>query len=376
MNATPSDGLDYALPAGVRSRFVDDVNGLRMHVLESGHDGAPDRPIVLLLHGFPELAWSWRKVMPGLASAGFHVIAPDQRGYGRTTGWDRAYDGDLASFRPLNLVQDMLALVFAMGHRRVASVIGHDFGSPIAAHCALVRPDVFSSLVMMSAPFAGATAIGAQPGARADVQSDLARLAPPRKHYQWYYSTREAERDMLEAPQGLRDFLRAYYHVKSADWRGNSPRPLGGWSAEDLAALPAYYVMPLDQGMAQTVAPYMPSAAEIASCAWLTEPELDVYCAEFARTGFQGGLQWYRCGVSGIAGADLRLFAGRTIDVPATFIAGAADWGVYQSPGLFERLDRVCSDLGGRHLVAGAGHWVQQEQPSTVTDLLLAFLSR
>src|SRR5258708_14191900 len=114
-----------------------------------------DRPCVLLLHGFAELAYSWRKVMLPLAAAGFHVVAPDQRGYGRTTGWDADYDGDLAPFRVLNLVRDALGLVAALGHRSVAAVVGHDFGSPVAAWCALVRPDVFRSVALMSAPFAG-----------------------------------------------------------------------------------------------------------------------------------------------------------------------------------------------------------------------------
>src|ERR1700694_1912907 len=109
-HATPFEPLDSVLPSGMRSRFVDGVNGLRMHVLEAGFE-TEGRPVVLLLHGFPELAWSWRKVMPALAAAGLHVVAPDQRGYGRTTGWDGAYDGELASFRPLNLVQDLMELV-------------------------------------------------------------------------------------------------------------------------------------------------------------------------------------------------------------------------------------------------------------------------
>ncbi|HEV7447178.1 MAG TPA: alpha/beta fold hydrolase, partial [Steroidobacteraceae bacterium] len=103
-----------------------------MHVLEAGFE-APHRPCVLLLHGFPELAYSWRKIMPALASAGFHVIAPDQRGYGRTTGWDGNYDGDVGSFRLLNLARDALGLVYALGYRSVASVVGHDYGSPVAA---------------------------------------------------------------------------------------------------------------------------------------------------------------------------------------------------------------------------------------------------
>src|SRR6266436_8222830 len=137
------------LPPGIRSRFVEDINGLRIHVLEAGYE-TKGRPCLLLLHGFPELAYSWRKVMGPLAEAGYHVIAPDQRGYGRTTGWDASYDGDLAPFRLTNLVRDALGLVSAFGHARVDAVIGHDYGSPVAAWCALLRPDVFRSVALMS----------------------------------------------------------------------------------------------------------------------------------------------------------------------------------------------------------------------------------
>src|SRR5438309_10847711 len=111
------------LLSGIRSRFVRDINGLRMHVLEAGFE-ARGRPCVVLLHGFPELAYSWRKVMVPVASAGFHVIAPDVRGYGRTSGWDVRYDDDLAPFRTLNQVRDVLGLVSAFGYRLVAAVIG------------------------------------------------------------------------------------------------------------------------------------------------------------------------------------------------------------------------------------------------------------
>src|SRR2546423_8329818 len=224
---------ELPLPAGIRSRLVHNINGLTMHVLEAGHAGA-GRPCLLLLHGFPELAYSWRKVMLPLAAAGFHVIAPDQRGYGRTTGWDGDYDGDLNAFRILNVVKDALALVFALGHRSVAAVVGHDFGSPVAAYCALARPDVFRSVVMMSAPFAGPPILpfGAAAGrsnastAPLKVLDELSALARPRKHYHWYYSTREADGDMRNAPQGIHAFLRAYYHHQSADLKQNRPFPL------------------------------------------------------------------------------------------------------------------------------------------------------
>jgi len=142
------------LPPGVRSRFVDSVNGLRMHVLEAGFE-VRTRPAILLLHGYPELAYSWRNVIPRLAAGGYHVIAPDLRGYGRTSGTDVKYDDDLAPFRTLNEVRDIVGLVFAFGYRSVAAVVGHDFGSPVAAWCSVVRPDVFRSTVLMSAPFAG-----------------------------------------------------------------------------------------------------------------------------------------------------------------------------------------------------------------------------
>src|SRR6266702_5986804 len=137
------------IPAGIRSRAVANVNGLTVHMLEAGFD-RPGRPAVLLLHGFPELAYSWRKVLLPLASAGYHVIAPDQRGYGRTTGWDDSYDADPDPFRILNMVRDATGLVFALGYRSVAAVAGHDAGSPGASWAALIRPEVFTKLALLS----------------------------------------------------------------------------------------------------------------------------------------------------------------------------------------------------------------------------------
>src|SRR5262247_2965433 len=142
------------LPSGIRSRVVNNNNGLMVHVLEAGFEST-GRPCLLLLHGFPELAYSWRKVMLPLAADGYHVIAPDQRGYGRTTGWDGSYDADPDPFRIFNMVRDAMGLVLALGYREVAAVVGHDAGSPVAAWSALIRPDVFRSLVLMSSPFDG-----------------------------------------------------------------------------------------------------------------------------------------------------------------------------------------------------------------------------
>jgi pimeloyl-ACP methyl ester carboxylesterase len=276
----------------------------------------------------------------------------------------------------LNLVRDTIGLVAALGRTSVAAVVGHDFGAWVASWCALLRPDMFRSVVLMSAPFAGPPALTPSATPPADpVHEALAALPRPRKHYVMYYGTREANDNMWHCPQGVAAFLRGYYHYKSADWTGNKPFGLTSWTAAELAKMPTYYIMDAGLGMAETVAAEMPSAAEIAGCRWLTEAELAVYANEYSRTGFQGGLQWYRCRTEGIGLGELQVFSGRSIDVPALFIAGRSDWGIYQSPGAIERMqDTGCSATRGVHLLDGAGHWVQQENPDEVNRMLLRFL--
>ena len=161
---------------------------------------------------------------------------------------------------------------------------------------------------------------------------------------------------MWHPPQGIHAFLRAYYHMKSADWKQNQPAPLAARTAAEWAKLPRYYVMDLDKGMAETVAAEMPSAAEIAANRWLPDAELNVYSEEYGRTGFQGG----STAIARIDGdADLQLFSGRTIDVPSMFIGGKSDWGVYQNPGALERLEKMLHEddghaSGGRRRALGA----------------------
>jgi pimeloyl-ACP methyl ester carboxylesterase len=374
------------LPASIRSRHVPNVNGLTVHILEAGYE-TPGRPAVLLLHGFPELAYSWRKVIPALAAAGYHVIAPDQRGFGRTTGWDDSYDADPDPFRILNMTRDAIGLVYALGYRSVAMIVGHDAGAPVAAWSALIRPDIFHSVTIMSSPFEGPpalpfdTANGAAPPRPAvtddELDAELAKLNPPRKYYQNYQRTRGANEDMLHAPQGLHAFFRAYYFSKSADYKGNNPHPLKARTAEEMAQIPTYYVMEKGKGMAATAAAFMPSADYIAHCQWLTEDEVEVYATEYGRTGFNGALQGYRVrrGSDPRSIAEMHTFSGRAIDVPAQFVAGKSDWGVYQTPGTVDRMrTSACTHMVGFHLVDGAGHWVQQEQPEQVSGLLVQFL--
>lgn len=369
---------DYPALPGIRQRYLRDVEGTTVRILEAGFE-TPDRPLVLLLHGFPDLAWSWRETLPALAAAGFHVVAPDQRGYGGTTGWD---DRDVAAFRTHAYALDAMRIVFALGRRSVAAVVGHDFGSMVAAYGALVRPDVFRSLVMVSFPFDGPPTIPfgdagnapAVPGP--SLAEQLAALAPPRKDSMAFFASPGAEADMLHPPQGLHAFLRAYFHVKSADWPGNHPHPLASGSAAELATLPTYYIMDRALGMAATVAPDAPDAAQVAANTWLPDADLDLYVRAFERTGFQGALNWFRCHTGAIGRTEIELFSGRTIDVPALFVSGVADWGAYRKPGALERMRTTYPRMIGVAFVQGAGHWVQQEQSQRFNDALLAFLRR
>jgi pimeloyl-ACP methyl ester carboxylesterase len=385
VSALPPYG-NGTIPPGIRTRVIANVNGLNVHMLEAGFETS-GRPLVVLLHGFPELAYSWRKVMLPLAAAGYHVIAPDQRGYGRTTGWDDSYDADPDQFRILNMVRDCEALVSALGYRQVALLAGHDAGAPVASWAALIRPDIFRRLVILSSPFEGApplpfdTANGKAPPPRPigddELDAELAKLNPPRKYYQNYQRTRGANDDMLHAPQGLHNFFRAYYFFKSADYAGNKPHPLKARSAEEMAQIPYYYVMLKDRGMAENVAPFMPGPDYISNCKWLTEAEIEVYATEYARTGFTGALQGYRVRRGGDPKsiAEMLTFSGRAIDIPSMYIAGKSDWGVYQTPGAVDKMrNSACTKMSGFHLVERAGHWIQQEQPGQVSRLLTDFL--
>jgi pimeloyl-ACP methyl ester carboxylesterase len=365
------------LPPGIRSRLIDNNNGASLHILEAGF-AAPRGQCVVLLHGFPELAYSWREQLLPLAGAGFHVVAPDLRGYGRSTPEPVRFSDDLAPYAMINRVTDVLGLVRALGYERVAAVIGHDWGGPTAQWCARLRPDVFQTVISLSTPFLGTANLPLGSASRppppaapaVDIDKDLAALPRPRKHYATYSETAGANDDMWHAPQGVHDLLRAMYHFKSADWKGSKPHPLKSWSATELAQMPEYYIMDLDKGIAATMAAAMPSSAEIAACRWLTEEDLQVYSTEFMRTGFQGGLNYYRAG----SGGDLTAFADRTIDVPACYIGGDSEWAVYQSPGAYEAMNKVCTQLRGVHLVANAGHSLAEEQPDKVNRLLIDFL--
>lgn len=325
--------------------------------------------------------------MPAIADEGYFVVAYDQRGYGRTTGWDtREFASvDLNTFTFTKLVRDAVILVNALGYKKVACVIGHDFGAVAASMCALMRPDFFKSVILMSHPFIGSPSLPfdtisnpPKPTEKEDVHKALSELPEPRKHYRMYYSTSRAASEMDNPKEELQKFLRGYFHLKSADWKGNDPKTLGGWKATELAKLPYYYVMPLHSTMREAVKLLMvdedPSTVKKSSARWLNDDDLAIYAQEYGRNGFQGGLNWYRVSTNPEYMKDVELFAGRKIDVPSLFISGTKDWGTFQEPGVVEKMAEVCSRFKGAKMVEDAGHWVQQEQPAEVIKLVARFL--
>lgn len=349
--------------------------------------------MILLTHGYPEIAYSWRNIIPRLASKGYCVVALDQRGYGRTQGWDnRRFDQvDLQQFTMTNLVRDLVCLVYALGYAKVHCIIGHDFGAVASATAPLVRPDIFASCIQMShphhapptPPFAieqqSSPSSGQKPtqSQGQDIQVELAQLDPPRKHYKWYNSTAPAASHWDNPPQGLNAFLRGYFHLKSADWAKNDPHPLKEWSAEELSQMPEYYVLPLASTMPEAVRSNMKGEDASATHKWLPEEDINVYVSEWQQTGFQGALNWYRAQTSSspVQKKDMLLFAGRQIEVPCCFISGEKDWGNFQQPGALDGYKKSCVDFRGATFIPGAGHWVQQEQPDRVMEAILAFLS-
>lgn len=396
------------LPPGITSRQIDLTRHghLSYHILEAG---SSSDPLIVLLHGFPELAFSCRKVMLPLANAGpYHVIAPDQRGFGRTTGWDSRHyeETDLHNFSTTMYVRDVLALVSALGHTKVKCLVGHDVGAVTAAACAVIRPDVFESVALLAHPFNGMPKLPfnvadspSAPSLAAIVSSSASsindKLAPlDRKHYKWYYSTHDALADMAGpvTSGGLRAFLRGYFHVKSASWSRNDPHPLvhhggggdddNGWPIHEVIKMPLYYIMPLKATMPEVIVNLMAGESASTSKKWLTDEDLEVYVSEYARTSFQGGLNWYRvqtadAGKTARLTQDLDVFAGLPLSIPCAYIGGEKDWGTYQQPGAIERMSgdkSVCSDFRFMRIVQGAGHWVQQEKPAEVVQGILELI--
>lgn len=308
------------------------VNGLRMRVTVQGSG-----PLVVFCHGWPELAFSWRHQMAALAAAGWRAVAPDMRGYGGTDAPPRE-----DAYTLLHLVGDIVDLVRVLGEK-TAVVVGHDWGAPVAWHCALLRPDLFRAVVGMSVPYT--------PPGRTDLLSALRELGIDDFYMQYFQAPGVAEAEFE------RDPLRTMRRIV---WSGSGDAP----------PREVFGRVPRGGGMLDaTVEP-----PEVLP-AWLGEGELGHYAAEFARTGFRGGLNWYRN-----LARNHELMApwrGCPIRQPSMFIAGTRD-GVLQFPASkaqIERYPKTLPGLRGCHLIEGAGHWVQRERAAEVNTLLLGFLA-
>ena len=318
----------------ITHRFVE-TNGIRMHLAEAGSG-----PTVLLLHGFPESWYSWRHQLRALAESGYHAVAPDQRGYGQT---DRP-DG-VRAYTMLHLVGDVVGLLDALGSEQ-AVVVGHDWGAPVAWHTALLRPDRVRGVVGLSVPFRPR-------GPASPLAIMRARLGEG--FYQAYFQQPGVADE--ELARDVRATLRRLLYSASGDLpqQGGEPRqpvvPEGGGFL-DLTVEP----------------PALPD--------WLTETDLDFFTAEFERTGFTGGLNWYRN--IELSWELLAPWQGAVVTPPALYLAGDRDL-VVNFPGVKERLPDLqtfAPRLEPVRLLPGCGHWTQQERPAEVNAALLEFLGK
>jgi pimeloyl-ACP methyl ester carboxylesterase len=319
----------------IRHRTLE-TNGIRMHVAEAG-----DGPLVVLCHGFPESWYSWRHQLRALAGAGYHAVAPDQRGYGQT---DRPEAID--QYTLLHLVGDLVGLLDALG-APTAAVAGHDWGAPVAWHAALLRPDRFRAVIGLSVPFT--------PRGRARPTTVMPRTDDAVFYQLYFQEPGVAEAELERDP---RESIRRMLYWGSGDGQRGAHVPGSG----------AVGMVRRDGGfLARREAP-------AALPAWLTEADVDHYAGEFARTGFRGGLNWYR-------NIDrnwelLCPWAGARISVPALYVTGDRDLVVTfrGMDKLLPALETFVPDLRQSLMLPGCGHWTQQERPDEVNAAMLRFL--
>jgi pimeloyl-ACP methyl ester carboxylesterase len=309
------------------------VGNIRMRVAVQGRG-----PLVLMCHGFPESWLSWRQQMAALADAGYRAVAPDMRGYG---GTDAPADPD--EYTMLDHVGDMVELARLYGGEGPAPVIvGHDWGAPVAWNAALLRPDLFRGVVGLSVPF--------MPPARTDTLSTLEQAGVKTFYMQYFQTPGVAEAELEADPEAT---LRRVWYSMSGDGPGR-----------------------MVAGIMAPGAGFLDATVEPASLpAWLSAEEIAYVGAEFRRTGFRGGLNWYRAVRR--SSQLLAPWRNAVIKLPSMFVAGSRD-DVLRFPGMDQRVKQLASvlpGLRGSHILEGAGHWIQRERPADVNALLLGFLS-
>ncbi len=320
----------------ITHRFVE-TNGIRMHLAEAGAG-----PLVVLCHGFPESWYSWRHQLRALAQAGFHAVAPDQRGYGQT---DKPEAID--QYTLFHLSGDMVALLDALG-APTAVIAGHDWGAPVAWHAALLRPDRFRAVIALSVPYRPRGA--ARP-------TTVMPQTPDAIFYQLYFQEPGvAEAELERDPRAT---VRSVLFWGSGDAPGAARAPGSG-----------------NVGMVPRTGGFL-SARPIPAAlpTWLTEADIDFYASEFRRTGFRGGLNWYR-------NIDrnwelLAPWTGAKVTVPALYMAGDRDLVVAfrGMDQLLPALTQFVPRLEETIMLPGCGHWTQQERPNDVNVAMIRFLN-
>jgi pimeloyl-ACP methyl ester carboxylesterase len=315
-----------------------DVNGISVHTVSVGQG-----PLVVFCHGFPECWYSWRHQLPAVAAAGFRAVALDMRGYGGTTAPEAT-----GAYTLSHTVGDVVGVVAALGESR-AVVVGHDLGAPVAWYSALMRPDVFRAVVGLSVPYvapavlpAGVTLTGRM---RETAGAD-------REYYRLYFQEPGVAEADLEADveRSVRGFLYSISGDVVTD--GVFDR---GWDG--------YF--PLGQDFLQQLV--VPKTVP----AWLTEDDVEFYADELTRSGFHGGLSWFRNINS--QPAILAPFVGAALAQPSLYFGGEND-RIAANPAALEKFPTSLPGLRTVHILPGAGHWIQQERPLEVNDALVAFL--
>ena len=319
----------------IRHRFVD-TNGIRMHVAEAGAG-----PLVVLCHGFPESWYSWRHQLVALAEAGYHAVAPDQRGYGQTSK-PAAVD----QYTMFHLVGDLVGLLDALGER-TAVIAGHDWGAPVAWHAALLRPDRFRAVMALSVPF--------RPRTNVRPISVMPQTADAVFYQLYFQEPGVAEAELERDPW---DTIRRVMFYGSGD-SPEAPKQIGAGEV----------------GMVPRTGGFLSGREAPATLPkWATDEDVEFYASEFARTGFRGGLNWYR-------NIDrnwelLAPWAGATVTVPALYVAGDRDLviGFRGMDKLLAALNQIVPKLTKTVMLPGCGHWTQQERPAEVNAAMLEFL--
>jgi pimeloyl-ACP methyl ester carboxylesterase len=334
-----------ATPHPERHRTITTPTGTRIHLVEQG-----EGPLVLLIHGFPESWYSWRRQLPALAAAGYRAAAIDVRGYGRSS---KPADG--AAYRMVELVEDNVAVIEALGEhtagKQPATLIGHDWGATIAANTALLRPEAVQAVALLSVPYT--------PRGGPRPSEIFAQLGGDEEFYVSYFQ--EPGRAEREIEPDVRGWLAGFYAALSAD---TMPAP---------DAPSPHFVARAANARLRDRFPYANANATVHRPAWLTEADLDVYTAEFERTGLTGALNRYRA--MDRDWEDLASVDGAPINQPSLFIGGALDASTTWLADAIEAFPRALPGLSDAHILDGAGHWIQQERPDDVNRLLTTWLT-